>query len=184
MASEENNKADLILFILDKLIKVSQFIIQAVPHLVRWKIGISIISRSGSTFSLSGSRCLLPCRPCLRHQWGMGFPQTHVNFLSLLRLCQKAVMQAWPPIYLREHTVCTLLKGPLPLCWHRDIMHSEWNMMSPVNKSQLSLMFPVFFLLMHFFNKRYFKYPIQTHKQTASSVLDSVQSRRVASFYM
>lgn len=146
MASEENNKADLILFILDKLIKVSQFIIQALPHLVRRKIGISIILRSGSTFSLSGSRCLLPC---LRHQWGMSFPQTHVNFLSLLRLCQNAVMQAWPPIYLREHTVCTLLKGPLPLCWHHDIMHSEWNMMLPVNQCELSLMFPVFIYLFY-----------------------------------
>lgn len=185
MASEENNKADLILFILDKLIKVSQFIIQAVPHLVRRKIGISIILHSGSTFSLSGSRCLLLCRPCSRHQWGMGFPQTHVNFLSLLRLCQNAVMQAWPPIYLREHTVCTLLKGPLPLCWHHDIMYSEWNMMSPVNQSELSLMFPVF-LLMHFSTKGILSI-LQTHKQTASlvaSVLDSVQSRWVGSFYM
>lgn len=170
MASEENNKANLILFILDKLIKVSQFIIQAMPHLVRRKIGISINLHPGSTFSLSGSHWLLPCRPCSRHQWGMGFPQTHVNSFLFFAFVRALSCKHDLP-YLREHIVCAPLKSPLPLFWHHDIMHSEWNMMSSVIQSELSLNWQLNFLSLFsissaaFVNKYFVLYIYPTNKQ-------------------
>lgn len=171
MASEENNKANLILFILDKLIKVSQFIIQAMPHLVRRKIGISINLHPGSTFSLSGYHWLLPCWPCSRHQWGMGFPQTHVNSFLFFAFVRALSCKHDLP-YLREHIVCAPLKSPLPLFWHHDIMHSEWNMMSSVIQSELSLNWQLNFLSLFsissaaFVNKYFFLYIPQTNSFT------------------
>lgn len=162
MASEENNKADLILFILDKLIKVSQFIIQAVPHLIRWKIGISIILRPGSTFSLSRFHWLLPCRPCLRHQWGMGFPQTRQFSFSSSSLSERCHVSMTSHIPQRAHRVCAIEESFTLVLTSCTVNGIGCHLLYRVNCHSFDSWFSCLYLLFlstAFFNKRHFTYP-------------------------
>lgn len=189
MASEENNKADLILFILDKLIKVSQFIIQAMPHLVRRKIGISIILLSGSTFSLSGSRCFAAVSALLETSMRNGFPPNTSIFFHFLAFVRTMSCKRDLP-YTSESTLCVRYWRALYPCV--DIMTSctvsgIWcRLLTRVNCHSCFLSLFTFFDWCIFSTKGILRI-LQTHKQTASlaaSVLDSVQSRWVVSFYM